>query len=85
MSTPVEWDWPEEPRASRRTAPQVPELHLRVERNGAGYLRPRRTLGARLWSGYASLMMGLARLIVAVIVGAFTLAAFGLVVLLLRL
>ena len=42
-------------------------------------------LGARIWSAYANAMWFLAKLIIAVIVTGFTLAAFGLMVILLRL
>jgi hypothetical protein len=77
MSAPVEWDWPEEPQRARRVAPRV-HIERPEPRDVAKLFRPQRSLGAPIWSGYA-------RLIIAVIVTAFTLAAFGLLVMLLRL
>jgi hypothetical protein len=55
-----------------------------IERR-ARYVRPGRSLGARLWAGYGTVIWTLAKLIVAVIVGAFTFAAIGLMIMLLQL
>jgi hypothetical protein len=78
----VEWDWPEEPQpARRRAAPQIVDVAMRIERP-AGYARPRRPLGARLWAGGD---VTTAKLILAILVTGRVLAAVALMVMIIRL
>jgi hypothetical protein len=72
MSTPVPWDWPPEPdRASRRPAQPVLDMHMRVERDGAGHLfQPhRRSLRQRFMRAYLTVMVATAKLIVGALAG----------------
>jgi hypothetical protein len=71
MSEWREWDFPpDRHRASHRPAQPALDLHMRVERDDAGYLlQPRRKLGDRIWHAYGRAMIGLAKLIVGAVAG----------------
>ena len=59
-------------------------IDIRIERDGAGYLPPRRSLGARI-HGYAVAMFGLAKVIVGAIAGLVVAAAIVLIEMIVRL
>jgi hypothetical protein len=70
MSEWREWDFPpDRHRASRRHAQPVLDLDIRVERNGAGYLPTRRSLGARFMHAYARVMIEAIKIIFGVLAG----------------
>jgi hypothetical protein len=86
MSEWREWDFPpDRHRVSRRSAPRVVDLHMRVERNGAVFRPRKQSLATRFWSAYAVAMWQLAKIIVACVITAYVLAAFGLLVVILKL